>query len=115
MKKKDGEFQFDYWAKLAVSDPDGFENARRQMIESLIDSAPEHHQPRLRGLQWQVDRTRERSSSALGSCAKISNLMWDKLLGDGGLVQQIERLTHDREPPSRGVRPATVLPFPTRN
>ena len=115
MKKKDGEFHFDYWAKLAADDPDGFEDARRQMIDSLIDSAPEHHHPRLRGLQWQVDRTRERSSSALGSCAKISNLMWDKLLGDGGLVQQIERLTHDRELPARAAKQATVLPFPTRN
>jgi hypothetical protein len=115
MQKKDGEFSFDYWAKLAADDPAGFENARQQIIDSLIDSAPEHHRQRLRGLQWQVDRTRERSSSALGSCAKISNLMWEKLLGDGGLVQQLERLTHDREPPANPTRQATLLTFPTRN
>lgn len=88
----DYEFPFDYWASLAADDPASFEEARRLMIESLIESAPAERQPRLRGLQWQIDQVRALTPSPLGACMKMSNMMWDKVLGAGGLVEHLEEL-----------------------
>ena len=81
MRHDDYDFPFDFWARLAVEDPGSFEEARRLMIESFIDAAPPERQPRLRGLQWQVDQIRARTPNPMGTCVKISNMMWEKVLG----------------------------------
>ncbi len=73
MQDEPTEFAFDSWAKLSRDDPASFEHARKLMVESLIESAPT--QPRLRGLQWQIDHLRERTATPLNACLKISNLM----------------------------------------
>lgn len=104
MHNDDYEFPFDYWAQLAADDPGSFEEARRLMIDSFIESAPPERQQRLRGLQWQVDQIRARSQSPMGACVKISNLMWDKVLGADGLVEHLEQLGSGKT----GARPAPV-------
>lgn len=108
MSHDDYEFPFDFWAKLATDDPSGFEEARRLMIESLIESAPPERQPRLRGLQWQIDQVRARSANPMGACLKISSMMWDRVLGPDGLVEHLEHLgsgqpAAPRTPPSAAV------------
>ena len=40
MDKHNDEFEFERWADLARDDPQGFESARRKVLESLIESAP---------------------------------------------------------------------------
>jgi hypothetical protein len=110
------DFEFDSWARMASEDPSSFEDARRRMLESLIDSAPEHAQTRLRGLQWQVDRMRE-LHPPLSACVKITNLMWDQVLGENGLIANVERLIRNPEPEGRPTAKstATVLPFTPRH
>lgn len=106
-------FEFDSWARLASEDPSSFEEARRLMLDSLIASAPEFIQSRLRGLQWQVDRLRE-LNPPLGACVKITNLMWDQVLGENGLIDNVDRLTKrplEEDPPRGG---AQVLHFTPR-
>jgi hypothetical protein len=83
-------FPFDYWVGLARVDPDGFETERRALLERLIESAPSVRRLRLRGLQWQVDQLRRLAGSPLGACMRISGLMWDRVLGDGGLGTQLQ-------------------------
>ena len=102
-------FDFDDWAKIARQDPERFEALRREAVESLIDSAPAHQRRRLQGLQWTIDRERERSSNPIAACIRLSDLMWERLAGEGGLLEALttfaNQTTSEKEP-----RPsATVL------
>ena len=111
MKHHEDEFEFDYWASLANGDPEAFERARREVLASLIESAPDTSRRRLTGLQWQVDRVREQADTPLGACLRISGMMWDKVLGEDGLVERMEELTGERPPRERPLRSAEVLPL----
>ncbi|MEQ8661742.1 MAG: DUF3135 domain-containing protein [Gammaproteobacteria bacterium] len=111
MKDHTDDFEFDYWAALARNDPQAFERARNEVLTSLIESAPDDTRRRLTGLQWQVDRVRESADNPLAACVRISALMWDKVLGEDGLVAHVEELTGERPPRRRPQRTATVLPL----
>ncbi|MSQ69508.1 MAG: DUF3135 domain-containing protein [Gammaproteobacteria bacterium] len=103
-------FTFEFWAGLAARDPASFEQARRQLIDDLITAAPEAAKPRLRGLQWQVDRLRERHNP-LSACVRISGMMWDRLLGATGLLDTVERLSKSANTSHAGARACKILPF----
>lgn len=109
MQDEPTEFSFDFWAKLSRDDPASFEHARKLMVASLIESAPAPAQQRLRGLQWQIDHLRERTATPLSACLKISNLMWGRVLGEGGLVENIDNLTNQQSPRPRAS--AKILPI----
>jgi hypothetical protein len=107
------EFDFDYWRKLAAEDPQGFEVARRDALMAVISRAGEHRQQRLQGLQWRIDRVRETAANPMAACVKISSMMWDKMLGDGGLLESLRRL-EGIEPERLADRPpARVIPLQT--
>lgn len=105
------EFEFDLWADLAAVDPQAFEAARARVLQSLIESAPEANRRRLRGLQWQVDKLREQAPNPLASCFRISDLMWGTVLGENGLVEQVEQLTGARARPTGPTHKADILRF----
>ena len=115
MISDDQDFPFDQWSQLAATDPAAFEAARERVLRSLIESAPATSRRRLEGLQWQIDRTRERADNPLSACIKISSLMWDKVLGEHGLVDSIEQLAGAKPVRERTQLPATVLPFQRRD
>ncbi|MCF6256262.1 MAG: DUF3135 domain-containing protein [Gammaproteobacteria bacterium] len=75
---------FDEMLALAKTDPATFEARRAEYIESFLTSVPAEKQTRLRGLQWQIDQTRQLARTPMASCLAISNMMWDSLhlLGD---------------------------------
>lgn len=110
---KHGNFDFDYWAELARTDPDAFDAARRQAIDRILDSAPESARARLEKVQWKIDHVRRRSGTPLAACLKISDLMWDRVLGQGGLLSAIEHLGDPNLPFGRA-ESAEVVPFPER-
>jgi hypothetical protein len=106
-------FDFDAWCNLAEADADAFEAARTRMLERYIANAPAHRRRRLAGLQWQVDLVRARAGNPLVACFRISDLMWEQLLGADGLVSHIAALDAAPGTPlpvARGV--GEVLPFP---
>ncbi|MBX9965318.1 MAG: DUF3135 domain-containing protein [Burkholderiales bacterium] len=111
------EFDWDAWSELARSDPAAFEEKRKQAVAALIAAAPEKHRQRLTGLQSRIDLERQRSSSALGACIRISNLMWESF---AELQRALDVLTDTLQPgvrPVPALRPATnaqILPFPPR-
>ncbi len=111
MKDLTDEFEFEQWAEMAAADPQGFEVARARVLESLIASAPAASRRRLRGLQWQVERIREQASNPMSSCLQISELMWDKVLGNDGLIEHVEQLTGARQRPTAPRNSAVVLAF----
>lgn len=98
------EFDFDYWMKLAESDPETFESERRETLEELIHSMPEEYHRRLRQLQWKIDTIRQVSRNPLDSCIRISNLLMDYTYGEGGLLESLNALVQPT--PSAEVDPA---------
>jgi Protein of unknown function (DUF3135) len=111
MATENSEFPFDFWANLAQSDPAAFEEARKLMLDSLIEAAPARTQTRLKGLQWQIENIRSRASSPLGACVKISNMMWTNVLGEDGLAANLRGLSEGELAPAMPKKMAKVLSF----
>jgi hypothetical protein len=115
-KSDDSGFDFEYWASLAREDPQAFEARRRAVIDELITTAPPSTQRRLRGLQWQLDQARLRAGTPLAACLRISRMMWEAVLGEGGLLHSLQRLgargTGERKETATPRRSATILSFP---
>ncbi|MEJ2593115.1 MAG: DUF3135 domain-containing protein [Candidatus Thiodiazotropha sp.] len=105
---KHHNLDFDYLTGLAQRDPSEFERLRRRAIESYISALPHDRQERMRRLQWRIDQER-RKHSPMGACVKLSNMMWDHLLGPGGLVGMLQRGGDGLTTPGRK---AAVIPFP---
>ncbi|MBU2984329.1 DUF3135 domain-containing protein [Saccharophagus degradans] len=100
----DNWLEFDDLLKLAQDNPEHLENWRKSQVDSLISSAPEEFQRRLRGLQFQIDCERQKHSSPMGTCVAISRMMYESM---DKLNQAL--LGEKAEP-----RPtqAAVVPFP---
>jgi hypothetical protein len=95
MKPSDPCNDFDEWLVLAKEDPDAFEQRRSRLIDSFIQDAPDHLHHRLRGLQFRIDMERRRARTPMGACVRISGMMWDAFLGEGGLRDALTGLTHE--------------------
>lgn len=106
--------EFDDWAQLAKSDPAAFEQKRARMIEDLISSMPEHKQQRMRCLQWKIDQVRNQCKTPMAACVKLSEMMWDSLVGPGGLKEALERLSEDSPAPRPKARVMNFPPVPHR-
>jgi hypothetical protein len=115
MQNIDTDFNFDEWAKMAKEDPEAFENKRKKMIQDVIDATSPEVQRRMQGLQWQIDNVRSTSSNPMASCLKISQMMWDNVLGDDGLLENMRKL-NDPEQISKLKQPkesATIISLNT--
>lgn len=102
---------FDHWANLAKSDPEAFETEREKAIEEMIGRMPEHRQKRIRCLQWKVDQVRNRASTPMAACIRISEMMWDSLIGSGGLRDALGQFS---EEPAQRLPKAAVLEIQRR-
>ena len=80
---------FDRWMRLAEESPESFEAARVAAIEALIATFPPENQERMRRLQWRIDQERRLAKSPMGSCLRLSKMMWRQFLGDGGLRERL--------------------------
>lgn len=105
-------YDFDEWAVLARTDPEGYERLRLETIEEVIGKGS-GCQRALRGLQWRIDQERRKSRTPLKACISISSMMWDSFyeLNDG-----LNRLKFKGDGASCSTvtvecRSATVLPF----
>ena len=99
---------FDQWASLAKTDPAAFEARRSEVIEDMIQRMPLHKQQRMRCLQWKIDQVRNQASNPMAACIKLSEMMWDSLVGPGGLRETLERVSEGNfQPPPK----ASVLEF----
>lgn len=92
MERTGGKLDFDRWLKLASTDLSAFEALRRSTIDEVIRQAPEAQQERLRRLQWRIDQERRRSDSPMGACIRISRMMWEQMMGEGGLIDRLHQL-----------------------
>ena len=111
-EKKQRPFDFDRWAALARERPEEFERLRETAITELIDSAPESLRQRLRGAQWQIDVVRQRARTPIAACLQLSDMMWDRVIGDDGLLVTLDQLARAAEGKPVRHTTATILSFP---
>ena len=109
-ESRDPLVDFDQWASLAKTDPEAFERKRAEVIEAMIQRMPAEKQQRMHCLQWKIDQVRDRASNPLAACIKISEMMWDSLVGPGGLREAFERVGAGR---FEAAPRTSVLEFPT--
>lgn len=79
------KLDFDHLLQLAEKDPMRFESMRQAAINDFISTLPQERQQRMRQLQWRIDQER-RGRTPLSACVKISNMMWDHMVGPQGLL-----------------------------
>ena len=97
-------------SKLASDDPQAFEALRAELVSCFIESAPKHHQRRLRGLQFRGDSIRSLSRSPLGALLKIQALMWNSFLDLDHELKAFGSVTESARSSSR--EPADTKPHP---
>lgn len=107
------QIDFDEWSEMARHSPGDFERRRSRLLQEFIEDAPAHRQARLRGLQWQIDQIRATSGTPMAACLRISNMMWESVVGDDGLIARMEVLRGTRRLPGQH-RSAKILPFRSR-
>ena len=110
------DLDFDTWAGLARDEPERFEALRQAAIDAVIEGAPEANRERLRRLQWRIDQERRLARTPMAACLQISRMMWDRVLGEGGLRERLTEMGDllQGRPGSRPVHaaaPARVLRF----
>lgn len=89
---KIAERDFEDWAEMAKQDPASFEQMRLAAIDEYIESVPAGQRERLRRLQWRIDQERRLARTPMNACIRISRMMWDNILGRGGLRDRFVEL-----------------------
>jgi len=87
-------FDFKEWAELSKKDPELFEQRRKQVIGEFIDQCRENNKKRIAGLQWRIEQERRLSSSSMGTCIRLYNMMWEQVLGDNGMLENLKTLSN---------------------
>lgn len=96
---------FDQMRALAQSNPEALERMRIREVENIINSAPEHMQRRLRGLQFQIDCKRSAQKSSLGACIAISKMMHESL-------HRLNAVLNGKALAEEEIKESKVLSFP---
>ena len=84
---------FEKLSRLARNDPLAFEQLRKQLIEQLIQDAPQARQINMRRFQWRIEQETRHHRNSLGRCVKLSSMMTERL---DYLRLQIDKLTGKR-------------------
>jgi len=108
------KFDFSDWAQLAVEDPQAFEERRQQTIQSAISAMSSHRQERMQRLQWRIDQERNLAGSPMAACIRLSRMMWDNVLGENGLLENLRHLENGENVLLQHEN-ANILPFPSGN
>ncbi|MCW8880182.1 MAG: DUF3135 domain-containing protein [Kangiellaceae bacterium] len=97
--KSAGRYEFDFsaWKTLYENDPLAFEQQRQQVIDELIQSAPEEYQHRLNGLMFRVNAVRSRASNPMHACLEISKLMWNSVADLRAFLEDLGYVIHSNE------------------
>lgn len=99
---------FDTLLQIAQSDPNELEQIRERLAASTISAAPKALRPRLRGLQFRIDSTRQLAKTPLSACIQLSEMMYQSF------EELREALNKPAAPkPETGEKSsADVIPFP---
>ena len=90
------DLDFDALCALAQHDPAAFESHRARVIQAAIERAPAGRRQRLHRLQWRVDQVRRRSATPLAACISLSDMMWESVTGEHGLLETLRGQPRER-------------------
>ena len=96
---------FDTLRYLAEHDPQRLERLRRALTRRLIARAPERAQPRLRGLQFEIEARVALAPNPVAACVTLSGMLHNSF---GHLARALNEWQNDDTP---AVSAATILPF----
>lgn len=71
---------FETLVALHAKDPAAYDEFRRQLLQSCIDSAPEIHRPSLEMLRERMEAARAESATPIEAAAAASRLMVDSCI-----------------------------------
>lgn len=97
---KDSNEFFEYWSRLAKTDPERCEAERKTEIEKVILSANPERQKELRHLQWRIDMERMRAKNPIDAMIRLNKMMWKQFYAEDGFifaVKQLQRVCHSAE------------------
>ena len=110
--RKYEDLSFDEWVDLHNSEPERFDKYRKELLNNLIDSAPERLKPRLKGLVFQMEAEAIKSKSQMAYNIRLSRMMMDMV---EELMCQLSQLAtincKDLEQDRPPVKSAILLPF----
>lgn len=92
------KFDFDEWAKLAKENPEEFDRQRQLAVDGVINSAAPTQRQSLRQTQFLIDSKRAVAKTPLESCLSVTELMWNKVEGDGGFLDCLNALQTGKLP-----------------
>jgi len=72
------EFNFDDWAALARRDPEAFNLRRDQVVNEACERLGDRSATAISGICWRIDVERQRCSTPMQLCLKLTSLMWDR-------------------------------------
>lgn len=98
---------FKAMSKLAQDDPQQLEAWLQEEVERLINSAPPHHQHRLRGLQFTIDMERRKANNPMAACIRLSQLMHESFSKLRETLDQVQRANLELETQES----AKIIPF----
>jgi len=108
-------FDFSEWSNLASSDPKAFEQRRELAIEKAILSMPDAKQQRMRRLQWRIDQERRLSKTPMAACIKLSNMMWENVLGENGLLDHLQHADITKPGHHHTLNHGNIVNFPSKS
>lgn len=97
-------FDIDLWIKLAAEQPFKFEQQRKQWLEHAIIHATPEQQPRLKGLNWEINMDLEIARNKYKSCNLISSRLVNHLT-------DIKEILAGNPPAYINHKSATILNF----
>lgn len=83
---------FETLLKMNEEDPTSLDKLKKELIEEIIQEAPEHSQKRLRGLQFQIDSEIKISKNPMEALMKISSRMHDSFLQLRDVLNDVSNL-----------------------
>ena len=111
---------FDTLKHMAQHAPEALSTLLHDEVEKLINSAPEHSQRRLRGLQFQIDAQRQTHDSPMGACIAISKMMHESFYHLRHMLNQVKNegsdtmdAIPDKQEEPTAQQSAQILSFPT--
>ena len=71
------DFDFNEWAALARTDPEGFARRRHARIQAAILNSQEKNHARLERLQFRIYAKCRLARTPMKACLQLSSMMWD--------------------------------------
>ena len=109
------DFSFDECMKLAIEDPEAFENYRLEVLKKIMDRARPECQQRMKGIQFRVDMEKRKSRTPMATCIKLNEMMLDFLYDE--LESSVNRFLSKQKSIIAKMskvddkKSATILPF----